>query len=385
VTVAPILALELTGSPTLTGLPGAVGVVGTALGATIVSRVMARRGARRPGLVLGYTIAAAGALIAATATFVQSFALLLAAMVAIGCGNSASNLARYAAADPYPESRRSSIIGFVIWAATIGAVTGPVLGTSAGRPLARLGLAPLAGGFLVAFVGFALGAVAFALLLRPDPAALSEAAEPTAVRAAAPATTPRATSSHARLALGGLVVSHSVMVLTMTMAPVHLRHHGVTLGAIGAVMSSHVLGMYALTPVAGFLAQRFGNTAVLATGLVLLALAGVGAALAPDGDATALGGALFVLGLGWSCGFVAASGVLAQGAQRAERARRQGAADTIVFAAAAVASLSSGVIVSAIGYPALALLGSAIAIIAAGVVAYYTLNRTWMISPSETM
>src|SRR5688572_8650758 len=366
-------------------MPGAVGVLGTALGATIVSRVMARRGARRPGLVLGYAIAAVGSLIGAAATFLASFPLLLAAMVAIGSGNRARNLARYAAADPYPEARRSAVIGWVIWAATIGAVIGPVLGTNAARPLTRLGLAPLAGGFLVAFVCFCIGAAVFALLLRPDPTSLSDTSESSAARTVAPsAASAGAASSRMRLALGGMVVSHSVMVLTMTMSPVHLRHHGVTLGAIGAVMSSHVLGMYALTPVAGYLAQRFGNAVILATGLVLLALAGVAAALAPNGNAAALGGALFLLGLGWSCGFVAASGELAQGVGRAERARRQGTADTIVFTAAAAASLSSGVIVSAIGYPALALLGSGVAVIAAGVVAYYTLNRTWMMSPSET-
>lgn len=370
-TVAPLVALELTGSPTLTGLPAALGVVGTAIGATVVSRVMARRGARRPGLVLGYTIAAAGALLAAAATFLRSFPLLLAAMVAIGCGNSASNLARYAAADPYPSGKRSAVIGWVVWAATIGAVAGPLLGTLAAHPLSRLGLPPLAGGFLVACAGFAAGAVAFLLLLRPDPSSLSEAAEPFSTAGAAERTAAAATaSSQRRLALGGLVVSHGVMVLIMTMAPVHLRHHGVTLGAIGAVMSSHVLGMFALTPVAGYLAQRVGNVPVLATGLVLLALAGLGAALAPAGNAAALGAALFLLGLGWSCGFVAASGVLAQGADRAERARRQGTADTIVFAAAALASLGSGVIVAAIGYAALALVGSGVAALAAALVTW---------------
>jgi MFS family permease len=384
-TVAPLVALELTGAPTLTGLPAALGVVGTALGATIVSRVMARRGARRPGLVLGYTIAAAGALVAAVATLLESFPLLLGAMIALGCGNSASGLARYAAADPYPPGRRSAVIGWILWAATIGAVAGPMLGTMAARPLTRVGLPPLAGGFLVAFAGFVLGAVAFLVLLRPDPASLGEApdAAPSG-EVAAGATASVTTTSQLRLALGGVVVSHSVMVLIMTMTPVHLRHHGVALGAIGAVMSSHVLGMYALTPVAGHLAQRAGNVPILKTGLILLALAGLGAALAPAGSAAAFGAVLFLLGLGWSCGFVAASGVLAQGADAAERARRQGRADTIVYAAAAATSLGSGVIVAAFGYAALALLGSGVAALAAGIVTYYTLNRTWMMSPSET-
>jgi MFS family permease len=367
-TVAPLVALEITGSAALTGLPGALGVAGTAAGATLVSRVMARRGRRRPGLVLGYVVAIGGALIGAAATLLASFPLLLVGTVALGCGSAASNQARYAAADAYPAGRRSGVIGWILWAATIGAVAGPTLGTAAAAPLTAFGLPPLAGGFLVGVGGFTVGALAFFLLLRPDPSSLAVPAphaESAAAETSAASTAAKArTTSHTRVALGGLVVSHCVMVLIMTMAPVHLRHHDTALGAIGLVMSSHTLGMFALAPVAGHLAQRIGNAPVLAAGLGLLALAGLGVALTPDGNAVALGGALFLLGVGWSCGFVAGSGELAQDARPRERTRRQGTADTVVFAGAAVASLGSGVLLSWIGYPALALLGSVAAVVA---------------------
>lgn len=342
-------------------------ITGTAFGATLLSRVMARYG-RRPGLVIGYATAVAGAALAVLATVQSSFVLLLAALLVIGSGNSATQLARYAAADAHPARHRTTVIGWVVWAATIGAVAGPTLGTYVAGRLAASGLPSFSGAFLVTAAAFALGALAFAVLLRPDPGSLRSPADDIEHDATNPADESGAAWSPIRVALVGLVVSQCVMVLIMVMSPVHLRQHGGAVSAIGMMMSSHTLGMFAFTPVTGHLAQRFGNVRVLTAGLMLLTAAGIGGALAPEGSAPALAAALFLLGLGWSCGFVAASGLLARGAVLAERARRQGSADTIVFGAAALASLSSGVLLSLVGYAGLCLIGSALAGTAAVVV-----------------
>jgi MFS family permease len=365
-TVAPLVAVDITGSQALSGLPVAMSITGTAVGALLLSRVMARHGRRR-GLVLGYGAAVGGALLAVLATAQSNFALLLAALLAIGCGNSAIQLARYAAADAHPARHRTVVIGWVVWAATIGAVAGPMLGTYAASRFADPALPSLAGAFLVTALAFALGALAFFILLRPDPGALRDPFDELELDTTQGHTTGTGWSP-VHLALAGLVVSQCVMVLIMVMSPVHLRQHGGAVPAIGMMMSSHTLGMFAFTPLTGHLAQRFGNVPVLTAGLMLLAAAGIAGAMAPAGNATALGAALFVLGLGWSCSFVAASGLLARGAVLAERTRRQGTADTIVFGAAALASLASGVLLSLVGYTGLCLIGSALAGAAAVVV-----------------
>ena len=51
----------------------------------------------------------------------------------IGFGNSSNQLSRYAAADLYPDARRASAIGLVVWGATVGAVIGPNLGRAGRR------------------------------------------------------------------------------------------------------------------------------------------------------------------------------------------------------------------------------------------------------------
>src|SRR5262245_35212382 len=60
--VGGIMAAEITGSNAWSGVPVAVGALGTALASWPLARLMARKG-RRPGLVLGYGLAVAGALI----------------------------------------------------------------------------------------------------------------------------------------------------------------------------------------------------------------------------------------------------------------------------------------------------------------------------------
>ncbi|MFL5642001.1 MAG: MFS transporter, partial [Chloroflexota bacterium] len=119
VTVATIVAEDLSGSPLLSGAPGAAVVLGAAVGAASLSRLMVARG-RRIGLSSGYLIGVAGALLAGTAVVTRSFPLLLLGSVLIGFGNASNQLSRYAAADLFPASRRASAIGIVVWGATFG-------------------------------------------------------------------------------------------------------------------------------------------------------------------------------------------------------------------------------------------------------------------------
>ena len=124
VTVATIVAKDLLGSQTFAGAPGATVVLGAALGAVLLSALMARRG-RRIGLVTGYSVGVFGALVATAAVILRSFPLLLVGTVLIGFGNTSNQLSRYTAADLVPPERRASAIGLVVWASTIGSVVGP--------------------------------------------------------------------------------------------------------------------------------------------------------------------------------------------------------------------------------------------------------------------
>ncbi|TAJ99152.1 MAG: MFS transporter [Chloroflexota bacterium] len=366
VTVATIVAKDMLGSATLAGAPGATVVGGAAIGSVVLSALMARRG-RRTGLVAGYAIGVGGALVATASVLLASFPLLLLGTLFIGFGNTSNQLSRYTAADLVPADRRASAIGTVVWGATVGSVAGPWLVPISSDLAAAVGLAPLAGPYLVPVAFVTIAAVLSFVLLRPDPYDIADESAPRA-REAEPvggALTLRATLLRpgVMVSIVALIAGQFVMVLIMTMTPLHMTQHGHNLGAVGAVLSAHTLGMFALSPLSGRLTERLGAVRTIVLGTVVLGGSSVMAAAAPPTGGDLLLVALFLLGLGWNLGFVAGSTLLSEQLEIHERTRVQGVADALIWSSAAAASLGSGVIMAITGYAALGVLGAGCVVI----------------------
>lgn len=359
ITVGTIAAQQLTGSSAWGGTPSATIVFGSATGSALLSALMTRRG-RRVGLIAGYLTAALGALGAVLAMVLASLPLLLAATFVLGFGNSSNQLARYAAADLFPLHRRASALGTVVWGSTIGAVLGPNLVAFTGDLAGGIGLPVLAGAYLTAVAFTSLAALLYTVTLRPEPYELADASsryEPGAsvVRASLAELLAR---PRVRAALIAMVTSQVVMVLVMTMTPIHIRDHGGDLQLVGFVLSAHTFGMFALAPLSGRLTDRFGSPLVILAGLATLGLAALLAAGAPPEGGLFLTFALFLIGYGWNMSFVAGSSMLTHGVSLAERTRLQGATDATIWTSAALASLTSGLVVAAASYTVLGLLGA---------------------------
>jgi MFS family permease len=363
VTVATIVAQDIAGTTAWSGAPGATVVLGAAAGAVVLSRAMVTSG-RRTGLALGYAIGVVGAVIATLAVVVASLPLLLAGTFLIGFGNSSNQLSRYVAADLYPADRRASALGTVVWGATVGAVVGPNLAAPASGIAAALGLPELSGAYLVPilFVGIATALTLAAL--RPDPYALADrsAQEPGGRRSTAASLRSVLARPNVPVAIVALVTGQVVMVLIMTMTPLHMTAHDHDLAAVGIVISGHTFGMFGLSPISGRLTDRFGSIPVILAGLAVVALSSVLAALAPPDGGVLLFVALFLLGYGWNLGYVAGSALLTHGLSLEERTRLQGLTDGLIWSSAAAASLGSGVVVAAASYATLGLLGAAMVV-----------------------
>jgi len=368
VTVATIAAQDLAGSSAWAGIPGAAVVLGAATGAPTLSALMVRTG-RRTGLATGYLVGIVGALLAVIAMVVRAFPLLLVGTVLIGFANSANNLSRYAAADLVPAAHRASAIGLVVWGATVGAIVGPNLVSVAGTAAEAIGLPRLAGAYLLPAVFVAAAALLSFALLRPDPYRL---ADPSARHDEADGDGDSIRALVRRpvvwIALVALVAVQVTMVLVMTMTPLHMTSHGHDLAAVGLVISVHTFGMYALSPVSGRLADRFGGPPVIVAGLLVTGGAAALSAVAPPDGGPLLAVSLFLLGFGWSLGYVAGSAMVTRGLTLRERTRLQGWTDSLIWSSAAIASLGSGVVVAAAGFAALGLLGAAVVIVPAWIV-----------------
>jgi MFS family permease len=194
-----------------------------------------------------------------------------------------------------------------------------------------------------------------AVLLRPDPLLTARALDGTGAGEAAEERSLRAgmravrESPRARLAVVTVTGSHTAMVSIMSMTPVALTHHGADIQLIGLVISGHIAGMYAFSPLMGWLSDRLGRLSVIGLAVGLIGVAALVAGTAgPSHGRTALG--LFILGLGWSAGLVSGSALLTDSVPQAARAAVQGLSDFIMNTAAGVGGLAAGLIVAQAGY-----------------------------------
>jgi MFS family permease len=337
VTVAALLARDITGSESLAGVPLAFAVAAGAIAAAPLGAWMGQVG-RRPGLVAGQLIAAAGAAIVVLAAGLESFPLLCLAMAGFGIGNTSNLLARYAATDLAPAAQRARAISVVLLATAAGAIAGPNLVALTEPIAAALGVLEHAGPFAVAVVAYAIAATILVTLLRPDPLLASrDGAEGVSELASGWSGALRALPSWPRLALIGAAImaaSNVAMVAVMTMTPIHMGDAGQSLSAVGFVISLHVAGMYLPSPVSGWLADRYGRLVVIAGGGL--------AAVAPGESTPLMGLALVLLGVGWNLGLVGGSALLTDAVAPERRAQTQGAADLMMGLAAVTGNLVAG-------------------------------------------
>jgi MFS family permease len=361
--VATLFVAEATGA-WWGGAPNTAAVLGAALGTLAISALMVRRG-RRSGLRFGYAAAALGSILGITAISSETVLVIVPAMVLMGVGNAAAHLSRYAAADLYPPERRGFVVGAIVWAGTIGGVVGPLLIAPASELALAFDLPSFSGVFLVGLLMTA-GAwlsMAGAPIMRPE----TDARPDPVVRDVRRARLMR--EPRARVAFAAMITGQFTMVAIMTMTPLHIHQHGRGLGVVGVVLSAHVLGMFALSPVTGWMTDRFGSSRTIVLGLAVLVGAALLTIVVPDVDGAALPISMFLLGYGWNLTHVGGSALLTHGLTSAEQTRLQGVVDSSVWAVSAVATLGSGAVFAIGGLPLLGVVGGGLVIYPAAVLA----------------
>ena len=344
-----VLAEEITGSDTLAGLAAACLSIGGAFTTVPLANYMARHG-RRPGLRIGWTIAAVGAVLAFLAAIVEWYPLLVIGVIGIGVGNATNLTARYAAADLAPAGGRARAIGFLVWAGTIGSVVGPTIALGpAGWVAESLGLPELAGPYMLSFFVFVLAGFLVERLLHPDPLVVAGGVREGAAGQRRPPISEafRLIWAHpaARLAVFAMLLGQAVMVGVMTMTPLHMKDGDHELRIIGFVISLHIVGMYAFSPIVGWLVDRVGTHLMIGSGgIVLFAGAELASHTDPE-DSQGVFVGLFLIGLGWSFGLIAGSSLLTGAFPVEQRVTVQGGADLVMVGAGAAAGVSAGLAV----------------------------------------
>jgi MFS family permease len=363
VTVGAFVVQDILGAETsLGGIATATVTTGTAIMSQFLARMMSV-GGRRRGLQTGYLLAALGCLIAVVGVEQSSLVIFLVGLFLFGNGQAANLLARYAATDLAEVNERSSAMSRVVFASTFGAVFGPLLvGPAQWAGEQWFGLARYSGPWLASAVFLLLAAANTFLRLRPDPLHASGATfVPQARMSLGAAVRVAASNTSGRLALSAMVISQATMVAVMTMTPVHLRLHGHE-EISSYVVSLHIAGMFAFSPLVGRFADRFGRVNAIVAGGALLVAASALSAVSGEGDLL-LFPSLWLLGVGWNFGLIGGSSLLMEAIDDSVRVRVQGAADLLMSLCGGIAGFSSGFVRRAIGFHML----SVAALVLAGV------------------
>ncbi|MDP2663159.1 MAG: MFS transporter, partial [Dehalococcoidia bacterium] len=360
-----LAVLQLTGSMVLTGL-GTTSIGASRLLAAYPSGKISDRFGRKPVLILGLVLGMMGAALTGLAIVWDSFPLLLVGFMVFGLGMGAAQQIRVAASDMYPPSHRGLGLGLVLTGSLVGVLIAPAIIATAQWLSPRIGIDSL--GLPWLFVPVLIVPTMFLIFaVRPDPQEIAlnlekhypgyRALPSTAPAASQPKVTLRTLVRHypRLVATACNFAVQGNMSMMMFLTSLVLYEHGHQLPAISVSVSIHVIGMYGFSVPLGWLADRVGRRAVLLVGLVI---AGVGSMLIPTSSSYwVITTGTFLVGLGWSAGYVAATALIADTSSPEERGRAIGANDTFSYIPSAVLPLLAGPLAAAAGFQSVGVLG----------------------------
>jgi MFS family permease len=350
-------------SKCLATLPISVIILGTMLAAPLLADLMQRRG-RRIGFFIGAAGGGIGSALCAVALVEGSFALFLFGSLLSGLYMSAQSFYRFAVTDGASEGFRPKAISIVMAAGLASALLGPQLVKLTVDALAPI---PFAGAYVAAAALNLAGAWVFFFLDSPPP--------PRPAAGSAPMRSRLDILKTPRIAVAMIcgMVSYALMNLVMTSTPLAVVGCGFATSQAADVVMGHVLAMFAPSFFTGHMIALFGAERIIGAGLAILALSGVvglsGVTLAH------VSVALVLVGLGWNCGFIGATTMLAGAHQPEDRARVQGLNDFLVMGTVTLASAVSGVLMAQFGWQAVNLAMIPLLALAAAALIWLTLGE----------
>ena len=328
-TIAGLAGQSLAANLCFATLPISAIVLGSMLSATPLSGAMQRYG-RRAGFWIGTGAGALGAAVGALALYQQDFWLFVLGGLFTGVYQSSQGFFRFAATDTADEAFKPKAISYVLAGGLASAIIGPQLV----KVTADVMVVPFLGTYLAVIVINLIGSGLFLFLDIPTPPA------PKAGDAAGRTRLELLKTPRVAVAIIVAMVSYALMNLVMTSTPLAVVGCGFEKNTAADVVSAHVVAMFLPSFFTGFFIQKFGVERIMATGLVILALAGVVGLMGVDIEN--FFAALVLLGIGWNFGFIGATAMLTSAHTPEERGRVQGMNDLLVFGGVTVASLASG-------------------------------------------
>ncbi|MEC2076318.1 MFS transporter [Metabacillus fastidiosus] len=377
ITVGALLARDMLGTDSVTGIPTALFTLGSAGAALLVGRFSQRFG-RRFGLATGFLAGGIGAIGVIIAALTNSILLLFISLLVYGAGSATNLQARYAGTDLATSTQRAKAISIAMVSTTFGAVAGPNMVDVMGKFAVSIGIPALAGPFLLAATAYILAGLVLLILLRPDPLIVAKAISDAKRSTGNVSLEENSDWVNKRGIFAGasvMILTQFVMTAIMTMTPIHMGHHGHGLNEVGLVIGFHIGAMFLPSLVTGFLVDKIGRATMAIASAVTLLITGILASMGPADSMVVLIAALVLLGLGWNFGLISGTAILVDATSPANRAKTQGSVDVWIALSGAIGGGISGLIVAHSSYAVLSIIGGILSLLLIPIVIWAGIDK----------
>ena len=338
-----LVGTQLAPLENLATLPVASIVVGTAVTIPPVTLLMNTIGRRRSFFIIGiYSILVA--FLASYAISISSFYLFCLSTFLFGATYSCVMQFRFASMESVGEELIPKAASMVLVGGIAAALLGPEIAVF-GKDILPV---EFAGSFLLLAGLFIIGLLFLTGFKNP---AVQEEMVKTSQRPLKEIVSQRIFW----VALLSATIGYAVMSFIMTATPVSMHvMEGHSLDHTKWVIQSHIVSMFLPSLIAAWVIKKLGLSKMMITGLIAylicIAIAFAGKQLENYWIS------LVLLGIGWNFLFIGATTMLPQSYRLSERFKVQAVNDFVIFGVQAVASLSAGWFIFAVGWRILLLI-----------------------------
>jgi len=331
-----IIGSQITSIKSLSTLPTALAVVGTAIFTILAAKIMGKIG-RRLGFIFGALVSSASSLLAAFAISQQNFILFCISCLILGMGMAFTHQYRFAAAESVEKEKAPKAISILMLAGIVSAFIGITLANYTKNLFSDY---LYVGSYLLLAVFTFMPAIFLFFYKNNEKIKIDFNNKYNGRRLFEIIFQPRFLQ-----AIIAAAFAYTVMSFLMTATPLSMHvMEKMSLENTGLVLQFHLVAMFLPSLITGHLIKKFGHSNIMYIG-VLFFVVTIISSLFEQTFANYMV-ALIFLGLGWNFLFISGTSLVVLTYKEEEKFRVQGINDLIVFSTMALASLSAGILLS---------------------------------------
>ena len=331
-----IVGSQITSVKSLSTLPTALSVLGTAIFTILAAKIMGKIG-RRLGFIFGALVSSATCLLAVFSIIQQNFILFCISHLILGLGIAFAHQYRFAAAESVEKEKIPKAISTLMLAGIVSSFLGITLANYTKN------LIPdhlYVGSYLLLAAFTFMPAIFFIFYKNNEKTKINFNNKYNGRRLFKIILQPRFLQ-----AIISAAFAYAVMSFLMTATPLSMHvMEKMSLEDTGLVLQFHLVAMFLPSLITGHLIKKFGYSNIIYIGVLFYIVTIILALFEQSFTNYML--ALIFLGLGWNFLFISGTSLVVLTYKEEEKFKVQGINDLIVFSTMALASLSAGILLS---------------------------------------